>query len=105
MASHGNDTHRRRCLIIVEKLPVPFDRRVWNEATPLAGAGNELPVICPVGQDAKARYEVLDGIHIYRHPLPEARGALGYIIEYSCALFWEFVLAFRVHWTRGFDAI
>lgn len=30
---------RRRVLIIVENLPCPFDRRVWQEARTLAAAG------------------------------------------------------------------
>jgi glycosyltransferase involved in cell wall biosynthesis len=97
---------RIRVLIIVENLPVPFDRRVWSEATALCEAGYEVSVICPKGRGAEASYEVLDGVHIYRHPLPlEARGAAGYLIEYAAALFWEFVLAWRVHFTRGFDII
>jgi glycosyltransferase involved in cell wall biosynthesis len=95
----------RRVLIIVENLPVPFDRRVWSEATTLKGAGYEVAVICPKGVGAEAGQEVIDGIHIYRHSLPEARGALGYIVEYSAALFWEFVLAWQVLLTRGFDAV
>jgi glycosyltransferase involved in cell wall biosynthesis len=49
---------------------------------------------------------VIDGIYIYRHNLPlEAEGALGYLLEYSSALFWEFYLAFKILLTRGFDAI
>ena len=48
----------------------------------------------PEGGTLHAAYEVLDGIHVFRHPLPfEADGALGYAIEYSWALFWEFVLS------------
>jgi glycosyltransferase involved in cell wall biosynthesis len=96
----------RRVLIIVENLPVPFDRRVWSEATTLKAAGYEVSVICPKGPRAEASHEVIEGIHIYRHPLPlEARGASGYLLEYATALFWEFVLAWRVLLTRGFDAI
>jgi glycosyltransferase involved in cell wall biosynthesis len=96
----------RRVLIIVENLPVPFDRRVWSEATTLQAAGYEVSVICPKGPRAEASHEVIEGIHIYRHPLPiEARGASGYVLEYATALFWEFVLAWRVLVTRGFDAI
>lgn len=96
----------RRVLIIVENLPSPFDRRVWQEATTLRQNGYEVSIICPTGKGYEKKYEVIDGIHIYRHNLPlEAEGALGYAIEYATALFWEFVLAWRVLLTRGFDAI
>jgi glycosyltransferase involved in cell wall biosynthesis len=96
----------RRVLIIVENLPVPFDRRVWSEATTLRRAGYEVSVICPKGGDFVASYEVIDGIHIYRHELPiEARGAAAYLLEYPVALFWEFVLSIKVAWRTGFDVI
>jgi glycosyltransferase involved in cell wall biosynthesis len=96
----------RRVLIIVENLPVPFDRRVWQEATTLRKAGYEVSVICPAAKGYKRGYELLDGVHVYRHPLPfEAAGALGYALEYTVALFWETVLAWRVFFTRGFDVI
>lgn len=102
MASAGN----RRVLIIVENLPVPFDRRVWQEATELRRAGYQVCVICPVGKGYERRVETVDGIHIYRHPLPlEASGALGYLLEYATALFWESVLAWRIFFTRGFDVL
>jgi len=97
---------RHRVLIIVENLPSPFDRRVWQEATTLQQAGYGVSIICPTGKGYDARYECLDGIHIYRHPLPtEAEGALGYLVEYSAALFWEFCLAWRVWRRHGFDVI
>jgi len=96
----------RRVLIIVENLPVPFDRRVWQEANTLREAGYEVTIICPVGKGHEARHEVINGINIYRHPLPvEASGAAGYALEYSLALFWEFVLALRVLRSHGFDVI
>lgn len=96
----------RRVLIVVENLPVPFDRRVWNEANALTRAGYEVSIICPKGKDAEASYEMLNGISVYRHPLPfEARGAFGYILEYSSALFWEFYLSLKVAFGRGFDVI
>lgn len=96
----------KRVLIIVENLPVPFDRRVWQEAKTLAGAGYQVSVICPRGKGFEAKYELLEGIHIYRHRLPlEARGAAGYVLEYCSALFWEFVLTWKVLLIRGFDVI
>ena len=96
----------RRVLIIVENLTMPLDRRVWQEAQTLRDAGYTVSIICPkMGKYTKG-YELLDGIHVFRHPLPlEADGALGYAIEYSLALFWEFVLAWRVRFKVGFDVI
>ncbi|MEW6219566.1 MAG: glycosyltransferase family 4 protein [Thermodesulfobacteriota bacterium] len=103
MASAGRPL---RVLIIVENLPLPFDRRVWQEANTLAAAGHRVSIICPTGKGFEARYEELNGIAIYRHPLPlEGEGAMGYAAEYASSLFWEFVLAIRVLRERGFDVI
>jgi glycosyltransferase involved in cell wall biosynthesis len=97
---------RRRVLIIVENLPVPFDRRVWAEARTLKKAGYDISVICPRGKFASEPFEVLDGIRVYRHPLPlEAAGKLAYVVEYGTSLFWEFVYALKVFRSTGFDAI
>jgi glycosyltransferase involved in cell wall biosynthesis len=105
-AAKASGGRRRKVLIIVENLPVPFDRRVWQEATTLQRAGYGVSVISPTGKGCEARYELLDGVHVYRHPMPpEASGALGYLREYASALFWEFFLAWRVWWRHGFDAI
>jgi glycosyltransferase involved in cell wall biosynthesis len=96
----------RRVLIIVENLPVPFDRRVWSIATTLRGAGYMVSVICPKGRGYEASEELVDGVHIYRHSHPiEARSAAAYLIEYPAALFWEFVLSLKVAWRHGFDVI
>ena len=96
----------RKILIIVENLPVPFDRRVWQEACTLRRAGAEVTVICPTGKDAEAREERLEGVRILRHPMPtDADSPLGYLLEYGTALFWEFTLACRVFFGRGFDVI
>ena len=96
----------RRVLIIVENLPCPFDRRVWQEARTLAGAGYTVSIICPKGKGYESSRETLEGIAIYRHALPfEAAGALGYALEYSWALLAEFWLSLRVLFERGFDVI
>ena len=97
---------KRKVLIIVENLPSPFDRRVWQEATTLEKNGYGVSIICPTGKGYENKYEFLDGIHIYRHNLPlEAEGALGYLLEYTTALFWEFFLAWKVLIKHGFDII
>ncbi len=95
-----------RVVIIVENLPVPFDRRVWQEATALKAAGWEVSVICPLNEQHSERFEELNGIAIYRHPLPvEASGKMGFILEYASALFHETRLLLKIAVTRGFDVI
>ena len=103
MAFAGN---AKKVLIIVENLPVPFDRRVWQEATTLANNGYIVSIICPKTKEYPKGFEILESIHIYRHPLPvEADGAIGYALEYSIALFWQFILALKILFTQGFDVI
>ena len=64
-------------LIIVENLTVPLDRRVWQEATTLRDAGYVVSVICPKGGRYTRKYQLLEGIHVFRHPMAmEADGAL-----------------------------
>jgi glycosyltransferase involved in cell wall biosynthesis len=97
---------RRRVLIIVENLPCPFDRRVWQEARTLTAAGYGVSVICPKGKGYEKSFEEIDGIAVYRHSMPfEANGAFGYFAEYTWALLAEFFLSLRVLFERGFDAI
>jgi glycosyltransferase involved in cell wall biosynthesis len=96
----------RRVLIIVENLPCPFDRRVWQEARTLAGAGYQVSIICPKAPGYESSFEQIDGIDIHRHSLPqEADGVLGYALEYSWALAMEFWLSLKVLFGRGFDVI
>jgi glycosyltransferase involved in cell wall biosynthesis len=95
-----------KVLIIVENLPVPFDRRVWMEATTLQKAGYQVSTISPKGNGFEKDYEVIEGIHIYRHPLPpEKSSVIGYLREYSWAVYWQFRLAHRVWREQGFDVI
>jgi glycosyltransferase involved in cell wall biosynthesis len=97
---------KRRILIIVENLPVPFDTRVWKEASSLHANGYEVTVLCPRGKGFERNHEVIDGVHIYRHPLPkEGNGVFGYLLEYGCALFWEFFYSWWIYLRRGFQVI
>ncbi len=96
----------RRVLILVENLPSPFDRRVWQEACALRDAGYVISIVCPTGRGCESKFESIEGVHIYRYNLPiEAAGAAGYAVEYVIALVRTFLLAWRVLLTRGFDVI
>lgn len=102
----GEPLKGRHVLIVVENLPLPFDRRVWQEARTLKAAGAHVSIICPTGKGYEARFEVIEGIEIHRHPLPlEAKSALGFLAEYGAALFWETVLTWKIHLKRRIDVI
>ena len=96
----------KRVLILVENLPSPFDRRVWQESCALRDAGYTVSIVCPTGRGCEKKFEEIDGIAIWRYGLPtEGAGALGYLVEYSAALFWSFVLSLKVLFKRGFDVV
>jgi glycosyltransferase involved in cell wall biosynthesis len=96
----------KHILIVVENLPVPFDRRVWQEANTLKEAGASVSIICPIMRGYDKKYEIINDIHIYRHSLPlEADGARGYLLEYSVALFHEFRLSLKIFFKKRFHVI
>jgi glycosyltransferase involved in cell wall biosynthesis len=69
-------------LIIVQNLPVPFDRRVWLECGALRAAGFEVSVVCPKGPGDPDR-EVMDGVSLYKYrPYSGKVGTLGFLFEY-----------------------
>lgn len=92
--------------IVVENLPVPADRRVWSEARALRDAGYMVSVISPKGKGSfRASYELLDGIHVYRHHMWEASSGLGYLLEYGWALLAEIYLILKVFAQRRFEIL
>ena len=97
---------KKKVLIIVENLPVPFDSRVWKEATSLRKGGYDVTVLCPRGKGYERGHEILEGIRIYRHPIPRERNSpLGYLWEYGSALFLEFFYAWWIYLRHGFHVI
>ena len=98
---------RSGVLIVVENLPVLFDRRVWQEAKALKEAGYGVAIICPKGKGQTSAYEEIDGIHIDRHSLPNeaSDSAAGFLLEYASALFCQLRLSAKVLRRHGFDVI
>jgi glycosyltransferase involved in cell wall biosynthesis len=71
-----------RVLIIVQNLPVPFDRRVWLESQALRDAGYQVTVVCPK-DDGDPPHQVIDGIEIYKYrPYAPGGSKAGFILEY-----------------------
>lgn len=93
-------------LIIVENLPVPLDRRVWQECLALRDAGYKVLVICPQMKGHLKPFEVLEEIVIYRHRMAaEGKGILGFFAEYATALWGETVLAWKAWREHRFRVI
>jgi glycosyltransferase involved in cell wall biosynthesis len=94
-------------LILVENLSVPADRRVWQESRALVDAGMKVTVICPTGEKHdRERETVIEGVRILRYPLKTAAGGvLGYLSEYTVALWNTLRLAIRVRRDGPIDII
>ena len=73
---------KARILIIVQNLPVPFDRRVWLECGALVSAGYQVAVVCPKGRNDPS-FEVVDSVEIYKYrPYAPGGSKAGFIAEY-----------------------
>ena len=73
----------RRVLIIVQNLPVPFDRRVWLECQALISAGYRVAVVCPKGRGDPA-YEVIDAVELYKYrPYAPGGSKFSFVAEYA----------------------
>lgn len=98
---------KRKVLIIVENLSVPFDRRVWRECMALIDAGYQVSVISPKGLTADgSKRETVHGVSIYRYRIYQSRGGLfSYFVEYLVALIMSAWLAIVVFFREGFDVI
>jgi glycosyltransferase involved in cell wall biosynthesis len=97
---------KKKVLIIVENAAVPFDPRVWKEACSLQQNGYDVAALCPRDKGCERGYEFIDGVHIYRHPrTDDGNSPLGYVLEYSSALFWEFLYSWYIYFRHGFQVI
>jgi glycosyltransferase involved in cell wall biosynthesis len=98
---------RHNILIIVQNLPVPFDRRVWQEAVTLRRAGYGVAVVCPKKGPYTKGYESLHGVDIFRYALPceASTGVVGYFIEFAYCWLASLWLAIKAYRRRPFHAI
>ncbi len=93
-----------RVLFLVENAPVPTDRRVWNEARTLRDAGFQVSVVSPQ-RHYRRRFERLQGINVYRFPIPSLGGIGGHLVEYVVATPILFLYSWIVFFRDGFDVI
>lgn len=86
---------------------MPFDRRVRQECLALRRAGWEVSVICPMGQTTdREAFQDWEGVRIHRYPLQPAQGGpVGYVKEYSTALWHTRRLALKLDRETPFDVV
>jgi glycosyltransferase involved in cell wall biosynthesis len=78
----GEEASHPGVLIIVQNLPVPFDRRVWLECRALVAAGYQVAVVCPKAPGDPSE-EVIDGVVLYKYPQFSAKTKGAYPFEYT----------------------
>jgi glycosyltransferase involved in cell wall biosynthesis len=94
-----------RILIIVQNLPVPFDRRVWLECRTLTQAGYQVAVVCPKGPGDPS-YQVIDGVQIYKYrPYSPGGGAVTYVAEYAYSFAATLLLSLKAARGGRFGAV
>jgi glycosyltransferase involved in cell wall biosynthesis len=95
----------RRILIIVQNLPVPFDRRVWLECRTLTRAGYQVAVVCPKGPGDPS-YQVIDGVQIYKYrPYSPGGGAATFFLEYAYSFAATLMLSLKAARGGRFGAV
>jgi glycosyltransferase involved in cell wall biosynthesis len=96
---------RGRTLIIVQNLPVPFDRRVWLECKALTAAGYDVTVVCPKGKGDPG-YEVREGVTLLKYrPYAPGGGPLGFVLEYAYSFLATAALVLRARREGRFDVL
>lgn len=96
---------KNKVLIIVQNLPVPFDRRVWLEAQTLTEAGYSVSVISPKGKK-DSKHEFFKSVNIYRYRVPvDAEGLSGYVFEFIYCWLMTAFLSLKVLFKHGFEII
>jgi glycosyltransferase involved in cell wall biosynthesis len=94
-----------RVLIIVQNLPVPFDRRVWLECQALVANGYQVAVVCPKGKGDPA-YQVIEGVEVYKYrPYAPGGSKLSFIAEYGYSFAATAWLTFKARRSGRFGVI
>ncbi len=94
-----------RILIVVQNLPVPFDRRVWLECKALLSAGHEVVVVCPKGKGDPG-YAVIDSVQVYKYrPYAPGGSKASFVVEYVYSFLVTVWLTLRARRTGRFDVM
>src|SRR5690606_6271342 len=91
--------------IVVQNLPVPFDRRVWLECQALRDAGYEVSVVCPKAK-GDPRYQRMAGVHLFKYrAFPPITRQIMFLAEYAYSILATFFGLVRAYRRKPFAAI
>jgi len=97
---------KKHILFIVENNAFPSDKRVQPESSVAQKYGFKVSAISPTSKWYKNKYEVIDGVEIYRYNrLFDNRAKNKYIFECINSIVWELLLSIRIFIKRPFQII
>lgn len=96
---------KARVVIVVHNLPVPYDRRVWLEATTLVEAGYDVTVVCPATSKFPTKRETLEGVDIRRFGLKLGESRLSLVREFIVGFLKVAVHLARLSFPRRIDVL
>ncbi|WP_233507509.1 glycosyltransferase family 4 protein, partial [Jiangella anatolica] len=96
----------KRVLIVVQNIPLRYDRRVRSECRALLDAGYGVTVICPKDTADEPDEQVADGVVVRSYPPPPATsGLVSYLVEFVVCWLRTARLSLRAARAEGFDVI
>ena len=97
---------KKHILFIVENNTYPSDKRVGPESLVAQKYGFKVSAISPVNRWYEKKYEVIDGIEIYRYRrLFKEKAKNRYIFEYLNSMMWILLLSIRIFIKKPFQII
>jgi glycosyltransferase involved in cell wall biosynthesis len=97
---------KKHILFIVENNTYPSDKRVGPESLVAKKYGFKVSAISPINRWYEKKFEVIDGIEIYRYRrLFKEKAKNRYIFEYLNSMMWIFLLSIRIFIKKPFQII
>ncbi|PZF79279.1 glycosyltransferase WbuB [Jiangella anatolica] len=92
--------------MVVQNIPLRYDRRVRSECRALLDAGYGVTVICPKDTADEPDEQVADGVVVRSYPPPPATsGLVSYLVEFVVCWLRTARLSLRAARAEGFDVI
>jgi glycosyltransferase involved in cell wall biosynthesis len=100
----GNSRPSLRVVTLLENNPYPADARVRPHMEALVAAGCHVTVIA-LHRRGQPWQEIVNGVRVYRFPLPRGTNATAYALEFLCATILSTMLTLWVWLCYGLDVL